>query len=148
MRTLTVLLLVTPALSALDLTGAKVVAPPSLTSREKKAVTMLVEEVEKRSQIRWPVVTTPDAGPSIHISKGSGPAEGYTIEASGPAIRVTGNDERGVLFGIGHLLRTLRYARGRIQSPDSLRVTTAPKIALRGHQLGYRPKTNSYDGTL
>jgi hypothetical protein len=146
MRTLTVLLLVTPALSALDLTGAKVVAPPSLTSREKKAVTMLVEEVEKRSQIRWPVVTTPDAGPSIHISKGSGPAEGYTIEASGPAIRVTGNDERGVLFGIGHLLRTLRYARGRIQSPDSLRVTTAPKIALRGHQLGYRPKTNSYDG--
>ena len=29
--------------------------------------------------------------------------------------------------------------------PDGINVTTAPKIALRGHQLGYRPKTNSYD---
>ena len=27
-----------------------------------------------------------------------------------------------------------------------MNITTAPKYALRGHQLGYRPKTNSYDG--
>ena len=29
--------------------------------------------------------------------------------------------------------------------PTELNVTTAPKYPLRGHQLGYRPKTNSYD---
>jgi len=29
--------------------------------------------------------------------------------------------------------------------PDGLNITTAPKYPLRGHQLGYRPKTNSYD---
>jgi hypothetical protein len=30
--------------------------------------------------------------------------------------------------------------------PDALRISTAPRYRLRGHQLGYRPKTNSYDG--
>jgi len=30
--------------------------------------------------------------------------------------------------------------------PADLDIKTAPKYALRGHQLGYRPKTNSYDG--
>src|SRR5439155_8759828 len=29
---------------------------------------------------------------------------------------------------------------------DGLDMATAPKYLLRGHQLGYRPKTNSYDG--
>jgi hypothetical protein len=146
MRTLTALLLMAPALPALDLTRATIVAPASLTAREKKAVTMLVEETEKRSQIRWPVAAAAGAGPSIQIAKGSGPAEGYSLQATGSIVRVTGNDERGVLFGIGHLLRTMRYSRGRVEAPDNLRIATAPKSPLRGHQLGYRPKTNSYDG--
>ena len=30
--------------------------------------------------------------------------------------------------------------------PGGLNVSTAPHYPLRGHQLGYRPKTNSYDG--
>ena len=34
---------------------------------------------------------------------------------------------------------------GKITLDDDLSVTTAPKYPLRGHQLGYRPKTNSYD---
>src|SRR5262245_40689188 len=38
---------------ALDLSNAIVVAPPNLSTPEKKAVAMLVEEVEKRTQIRW-----------------------------------------------------------------------------------------------
>ena len=29
--------------------------------------------------------------------------------------------------------------------PAGLSIATAPKFPLRGHQLGYRPKTNSYD---
>ena len=35
---------------------------------------------------------------------------------------------------------------GRVEVADGLNVTTAPRYGLRGHQLGYRPKTNSYDG--
>src|SRR5687768_10818363 len=39
----------------LDLRGAVVVTAPGLSGPERNAVTMLVEEVEKRTQVRWPV---------------------------------------------------------------------------------------------
>jgi hypothetical protein len=35
--------------------------------------------------------------------------------------------------------------RGQILINETLNLTTAPKYSMRGHQLGYRPKTNSYD---
>ena len=76
-------------------------------------------------------------------------AEGYRIgaEADGLGVVVAGNDARGVLFGVGRLLRELRMtprpgARSRRTSGSRPR----PDSPLRGHQLGYRPKTNSYDG--
>ena len=59
---------------------------------------------------------------------------------------VIGNDSRGVLFGIGRLLREMHLTRGKISLIDHPLFATAPKYHLRGHQLGYRPKTNSYDG--
>ena len=51
--------------AALDLSKAVVVFSPNLSATEKKAVTMLVEEVEKRTQIHlesstaWPSSATP-----------------------------------------------------------------------------------------
>ncbi|GAF69387.1 unnamed protein product, partial [marine sediment metagenome] len=61
------------------------------------------------------------------------------------AVVIVGRDGRGVLYGIGRLLRKMRLRPGSIQVPDGLRIITAPKYLLRGHQLGYRPKTNAYD---
>ena len=52
----------------------------------------------------------------------------------------------GMLFGIGRLLREMHMRPGRITIARDLNITTSPKYSLRGHQLGYRPKTNSYDG--
>ena len=162
--------------AALDLARAVVLAPARLTKPESKAVEMLVEEVEERAQIRWPVVhswpsepvpvivvgpgsalagllpkgagqsgTTP--GPASGLKQG---AEGYRIwveSARGaPAVFVAGNDSRGVLFGVGRLLRELRIEKRSVTLADNLNVATAPRYPLRGHQLGYRPKTNSYDG--
>lgn len=125
--------------TALDLNGAVVV------TREEKPAQVLMEEVEKRSRIRW---KRGDSGtPSIVIRNGnSGPKEGFSIAISGQTVTVTGNDARGTLFGTGYLLRKLQIDRDQIAVPDNLAVTTAPKYPLRGHQLGYRPKTNSYDG--
>lgn len=60
-------------------------------------------------------------------------------------VAVAGNDERGVLFGVGYLLRKMHLTPGAIALPDDLAVTTSPHYPLRGHQSGYRPKTNSYD---
>jgi hypothetical protein len=78
----------------------------------------------------------------------TGKADGYRIrtEPSENVVLVVGNDARGVVFGVGRLLRELSLSRGSAQLLRSLRISSAPKMELRGHQLGYRPKTNSYDG--
>jgi len=76
-------------------------------------------------------------------------AEGYRLcvrkAEKNSAVLVLGNDERGVLFAVGNLLRELRLERGAVSLRDDMDFTTAPKYPLRGHQLGYRPKCNSYD---
>ena len=41
------------SVATIDLTHAVVVVPPDLSGPEGKAVTMLVEEVEKRAGVRW-----------------------------------------------------------------------------------------------
>ncbi len=126
-------------LSALDLTNATIV------STESKPTQILIEEVEKRSQVRWQVKST--GSPSIAIRNvNSGPKEGFRIETTSSGVTITGNDSRGTLFGTGYLLRQLQISKGKITVPDQLAITTAPKYPLRGHQLGYRPKTNSNDG--
>ncbi len=43
------------------------------------------------------------------------------------------------------MVRVLQMARGRVALAGPMSETSAPKYPLRGHQLGYRPKTNSYD---
>ena len=135
---------VTLPAAALDLTNATVVSPPALSAPEAKAVTLLIEEVEKRSGIRWE--TSPAAAPAtVEIARATGPPEGYTIHTAAHAVTISGNDARGVLFGIGRLLRELRIARGSIQLPDGFAEVSAPRYPLRGHQLGYRPKSNTYD---
>lgn len=131
---------------ALDLTGATIVTPANLTGPERKAVAMLADEVEKRTGVRW-AVSNSAAGTRIEVlEQPAAPAEGYRIEVRNNSVQVSGNDARGVLFGIGRLLREVRMERWAVSIPDGWSETSAPKYPLRGHQLGYRPKTNSYDG--
>ena len=141
MRGLAVALFFTLRLPALDLSHAVVVASP-----RQKAITMLLEEVEKRTGIRWPVSNSAQDVRIEVLSRPSRPAEGYRIEVGNSVVRITGNDARGVLFGVGRFLRELRMEKGAVSIPDGFTETSAPRYPLRGHQLGYRPKTNSYDG--
>ncbi|MFM9029998.1 MAG: hypothetical protein ACKOTF_04840, partial [Opitutaceae bacterium] len=164
---LLVLVLAARAFAApLDLSAAVVVVPPGLSGPERKAAVMLVEEVEKRSYLRWTLSEqAPAAGrPAVFLGNRAAlsaaypsalsalppapaGAEGYAIgTADDGRIVVAGNDARGVLFGAGRLLRSLDYGRERVALPAPLNLATAPRYRLRGHQLGYRPKTNSYDG--
>ena len=156
--------------AVVDLAKAVVVSPPSLSKSEKKAVEMLVEEVELRTGIRFPALQSWPAdgapvialGPAAALNAFAGKhaaklaaerlngAEGYRIQVDqsgpAPAVFVIGNDPRGVLFGAGRLLREMRLTPGSVSLSSGLKVATVPKYSLRGHQLGYRPKTNSYDG--
>ncbi len=153
-----------------DITGAVLVTPATMTKAEQNAADMLLDEVEARTGVRWgethawpgdaPVVLA--LGPQESLASFAGPhaaafadnpvagrSEGFRIRGAETgekkAVVIAGNDARGVLFGVGRLLREMRMSRGRVLVPAGLDIATAPETALRGHQLGYRPKTNSYD---
>jgi hypothetical protein len=151
-QTFGLILVFASALSAADFTHATIVAPANLSGPERKAVAMLVDAVRERTRVTLPVAAASPGGgkPVISIRHaGAGPAEGYQLRSfdnsGAPGVEVSGNDERGLLFGVGGLLRALEMRRDSITLPRALNLRTAPKYALRGHQLGYRPKTNSYD---
>jgi hypothetical protein len=154
--------------AAFKLDNAVVVCPSGLPRQEKKAVTMLIEEVEKRTYIRWaqtnawpppetPVIvvgtmaelaTFPGAG-ELAQPETTLHAEGFRLTARKSRNRllvsIVGNDSRGVLFGVGRLLRELSMRPQSVALPEKVDFVTAPRYPLRGHQLGYRPKCNSYD---
>jgi hypothetical protein len=135
--------------SPLDLRDATV-RGEGLAGPSAKAMQMLVEEVEARTRIRWRAGAASLGQPSIVLARNpaSGLApEAYRITVTPRMIRVEGAGDRGVLFGVGKLLRSLEMRRDAVQLPAGFEsVTSAPRYKLRGHQLGYRPKTNSYDG--
>jgi hypothetical protein len=85
------------------------------------------------------------------VKAASRKAEGFHIrvvpaEAGHAAtILVVGNDPRGVMFGVGKLLRSLEWTNGSVHLPSGFSVDLAPDRAIRGHQIGYRPTANSYD---
>jgi len=61
------------------------------------------------------------------------------------ALVVAAAAPRGRLFGVGWLLRKLEVEPGRVVAPGALAIDTAPEQAVRGVQIGYRYKNNSYD---
>ena len=73
--------------------------------------------------------------------------EGYKLLTSDGTgtILVVGADPRGVLYGVGKLLRMMEIRKEGILIPEPLKISSTPKSSVRGHQLGYRPKTNAYD---
>lgn len=155
----------------IDLRDAVVVVRDGrLPAAEQSAVQVLIEEVEKRTGLlwqqtnRWPAnrpviaVTSRPQVPSWDrpLPQRSGTdlpetrADGYRlhVEQSGdrPAtVWIQGGDARGTLFGVGALLRKLHWGDDRAELPADLDEATAPVSEIRGHQLGYRAKANSWD---
>ena len=131
---------------------------------------MLSEEVFKRVRVRWPIVnssTSDRGGYIITLTTNSSAevdwsspevAEGYELSVGAGGVRVTGADQRGLLYGVGRLIRlihltlTENYFHARqttltVRNPLSIR--SIPDRPMRGIQFGYHPKTNSYyDGDL
>ncbi|MCG2460410.1 hypothetical protein K8352_06600 [Flavobacteriaceae bacterium F89] len=151
----------------MDLSASKIVCFEKKDPLVLKSISVLREEVAKRTQIeldrtnKWPK----DNHPTIIIALAGKlekipqefreileampdiSDEGYKIvvvEKSKMVIAV-GKDPRGVLYGIGKLLRKMEMGPGTILLPSDLKIASTPKYPIRGHQLGYRPKTNSYD---
>ncbi|HYH55369.1 MAG TPA: hypothetical protein VD772_02090 [Anseongella sp.] len=131
------------------------------------AASVLAEEVAKRTGYRWTISEKwPAEGNVIILGKAPGASglplqfnelpelplkpESYRIgsqeEAGREFILVEGFDERGVLFGVGRLLRLMRFHENSMDLRVPLSVAASPEASIRGHQLGYRNTANSYDG--
>ena len=158
---------VTIVQAAIDLKDAVVVVPPTSSGVEAKASEVLIEEIYRRSHVKlarvhqWPANGRAiGVGVAAKLGAFAGPhasalaaetvprgAEGFRIrtQTEGAAVIVVGNDPRGVLFGVGKLLRSLEMEVGRLELAEPLNIATMPLKPLRGHQLGYRPKPSSYD---
>jgi hypothetical protein len=134
-----------------------------------KAAAMISDEIEKRTRLTLEIASAIPGGerPAIAIGtardlagKGLNPPSGLEIpqkpdgyalwveggRSRGATICVAGYDDRGALFGAGRLLRLLEMGRDKLALDSGVKLATAPQTPLRGHQFGYRPKTNSYDG--
>jgi hypothetical protein len=158
------------AAERIDLKECVLVTSPNPAPRELKALTVLAEESYKRSGLSWKMQSSSKATAPVTIYAGLATSlakigsrtqaavaplnahvpEMYAIhggsDGGGRWITVAGSDDRGVLFGVGQLLRLIDFGR-QTATVDygRLPIHSSPKYPLRGHQLGYRPKTNAYD---
>ncbi|MGM9511464.1 hypothetical protein ACS5NO_27255 [Larkinella sp. GY13] len=151
----------------IDLTKAQIYCPVKDPRVLLRSLEILQQEVGKRSQIQWSVVKKiPKAGQAaiyvttekelaalpepLRSAASRMPAtrsEGFklVIEESNNTVLIVGHDARGLLYGVGRLLRKLDMRPGKITISGEASIATSPKYPIRGHQLGYRPKTNAYD---
>ena len=132
----------------------------------QKAVQVLSEEIKSRSNISLPVINkpAPEGSQSVIIgvegrmeknsetvrsAMGKLPAtgkDGYKIVVlENKTVVIAGHDERGALYGVGKLLQKMELNQGVALVPEELNISSTPVYPIRGHQLGYRPKTNAYD---
>lgn len=131
---------------------------------------MLQEEVQKRTGASWDLLdnaASPPSGCLIAVGTPSelnevlpeplrknapapaAKAEAFAIRTGAwqgrTTIVIAGHDARGVLFGIGMLLRKLSLSPNRAALDQPLDLRSSPQKPVRGHQLGYRAKNNTYD---
>ena len=151
----------------LDLSSSKIICFEKNDKLILKSVSILQEEIEKRSNIllpttkKWPKNSQSLVAIGLETKLSEFPEEyqnaiskmenigneGYKIIVieNSKTVLVIGRDSRGVLYGVGKLLRKMEIRQEQILVSGDLKIASTPKYPIRGHQLGYRPKTNSYD---
>jgi len=152
--------------SQIDLSEAVIV----VTSTDKvqvNAAKMLRDEIEKRTRIALEINPLIPLGDTTAIVMGTAKAmpgkfippsglevpekaESFAIwvdsrNRTGKTVCLIGSDRRGVLYAVGKLLRTLKMRKDKVTLDSAFTISTSPVSEIRGHQVGYRPKTNAYD---
>ena len=152
----------------IDLGQAAILAAANSNSTIKTTIRLLQEEVFKRTSLNLPVVSAWGKGTvivlttctentiyGINVPKRAGQdlpelkKEGFRIfyerQYGKDVIWIIGADERGILFGVGKLLRTAIMAKNKFLLEEPIDFGSSPIQSIRGHQLGYRNHANSYD---
>ena len=149
-----------------DFSGAAIFLTEKKNIYLQKAAEVLQDEIHKRSGISLPVIYKPSSEylkvifvgveermeklpESVRIDVRKLPAtgkEGYKIISfENKTVVIAGHDEAGALYGVGWLLRKMELLNNKILVPQKINLSSTPASPIRGHQLGYRPKTNAYD---
>ena len=152
----------------LDLTNITLLIDPSIkTSFQETAETILTEEIGKRAETNiqkgndWSANMTvalaiagetelygnlvPNRSNAYPETKKEGYRLVHEIENGKNVLWVIGADTRGILYGIGKLLRTAITSEGHIKILSGTDISESPEYAIRGHQFGYRNTANSWD---
>ncbi len=143
----------------INFSKASILISPDASAVEKKAAQVLSEEIEKRTGIHLPTIadgslkesycyvgcSVPQELENLAGSLTTPGKEGYRILIDGSRAAVIGADPRGCIYGVGRLLRTMKWDKGEFSLPADFAKSYTPQFPVRGHQLGYRPKTNAYD---
>lgn len=153
----------------LDLSDATILISPSINSPVREtAGEILIEEIQERTSLQLKTGDSWDKQTIIALALSEDKnlfgenipqrlgedlpelkKEGYRIfheSKNGKDILwITGGDARGVLYGIGKLLRMAKMQDQQITIADKMDISTSPEYALRGHQFGYRNTANSWD---
>lgn len=97
----------------------------------KRASEIMTREITERCGANVSAEGEADLTVELALETGIG-TEGFKIsDGEKGAIRIAGNDERGLLYGVGKFLHTSRYDQGGF-TPGSWRGTDVPKGDMRG----------------
>lgn len=152
----------------IEFSDAIIVTAGLLSGPAQKSVTLLVEEIFDRTGIKlsvkneWPegtqsviVIGTFSDRKKIladnnrsKINLTEPGREGFQLWTTADIQNVCyilGADDRGILYGVGKLLRSLHFSSGKMWLTGNIKVSETPAYSIRGHQLGYRNLNNTYD---
>jgi len=153
----------------IDLSEATILISPGIKSPVKESAgAILMEEIAKRTNLHLKLAENSDSktaiacvlsgdeklfGEVVPKREGDNLAESkkegfrlFSEEKDGKTILwIIGADERGILYGIGKLLRLAEMAENSITIPAGIDLATSPEYPIRGHQFGYRMTANSWD---
>lgn len=158
-----------PAFSQqIDFSHAKVYFPNSDSALLKRSPEILQSEIEKRTDLKLeflykkpsdltnlliaglekdivPIVSSTLKTKLANLPKIQSEGFKILVDQTSKTIIIAASGARGILYGIGYFLRKAELSTGEILVNTNLMISSSPKYPVRGHQLGYRPKTNAYD---
>lgn len=145
-----------------DLGGASIVVCGG-DAVVRKAADVLSDEVARHTRLRLLTAAEEDKAPGVSILLGierelkdSYPSlaaaldavdatgdEGYKLLVTGGRVVVAGHDRRGVMYGVGALLRRASMSAGRIVLAPFAPVSSTPAFAVRGHEIQSSPRAKN-----
>lgn len=112
------------------------------------AATLFCEEIQMRTG-KQPNITKDAVAPCVIFrledEKALSDKDSYTLRLDDGVLTIAALGLRGLIFGYSYFLRKTVYDNSQIVLIRDISGKYEPRMKIRGHQLGYRTTTNTYD---